>query len=106
MGFDRLTVTKFSNCASAGQPDAEPIKKTVLKSKGVARWYFALSAYNNERLIVSGGLHLSTSVEVFAYYIQTNEWRKISSMSKPRSNHSSCALKSRVYFVGGCDSSM
>lgn len=106
MGFDRLTVTKFENCVSAGQADAQPIKKTTLRSKGVPRWYFALTAYNNDRLVVSGGLHLSTSVEVFAYYIQTNEWRKISSMSKPRSNHSSCALKSRIYFVGGCDSSM
>ena len=105
VGYDKLSVTKFTNCTNLGLEDNQ-VQKVVLQAKNVPRWYFSLTNYNNERLIVAGGLHLSTTVEIFAYIISRNQWVKIQSMNQPRSQHSACALKTRIYFVGGVDSNM
>jgi len=106
VNFERLAVTRLENAGSLGGASEYQLIRTELKAKNMARWHFALTCYNKERLIVSGGHCLSTLCEVFTFIIARNDWGKLTSMIKPRQNHSSCVLKTKVFYIGGTDHNM
>ena len=59
----------------------------------------AACAVYNERIVVSGGVSHSDTVEEYNYL--TNEWEIMPSMLKGRFEHDSVSCKNKLYVVGG-----
>ena len=81
------------------------MKVEELESRDTDLNCFALANWCNALIIISGGnkrfsLELD---EVLAFNVQTGKWSQSTfpSMNQPRSHHSSCAMKGKVYvFLG------